>query len=291
MSPGDGLTEDPVLSQYLDLVGTRGAHLKRPVGDVIEQIDSTELARLPIAGAHLRISGDEGESAAAVAGPVRPELPVRAANAADVAPATTAMSAPGEYTRPRVAPMPFAVRGPAAPPAPMVAPAPVVPTDPDGPGEPVAETESVEATQEASPADLAELISSVLADPPGRHTKADHADPPVSRLQSSTAEEVQEEAAADLLDAILEAEFGVYVEMASAPPPVPAFEDWTPPVEPIEEAVLKPNAEPVFEPTLERVPDQVPSPVASLALAEPVVFVAGGESWGSAVRRPLDDEW
>jgi hypothetical protein len=291
MSPGDGPSEDPVLSQYLDLAGTRGAHLKKPVGDVLEKIDSTELARLPIAGAHLRTNGEESDPQdVAAPGPLVAEPAM--------APAP-----------PMVAPVPTAVRESVSTSATL---------------EPETVQEPAAASEEASSADLAELIGSALADPPAGHTNADVPVPAVVWPPASSAPQVEEEEGApDPLDAILEAEFGVYVEMASAPPPVPAFDAWTPPVEPIAELALEPVSDgvveprfeaasngvvaPVFEPLSEPVSNGVVAPVfeplseqihhpelASVSefFADELPDVAPTrETVSSPASRPLDDEW
>jgi hypothetical protein len=334
MSPGEGPTEDPVLSQYLDLAGTRGAHLKKPVGDVMEKIDSTELARLPIVGAHLRTAGDGGDAAGPSDGPAQPvrvsgfahvdPAPPAASDVAAkarvsmVAPASVVVRDPAVTSAPMVAPAPMVPRAPVKPiltvvaPAPAVVPAPVESVAMVAPGPPVTVAEPVaafessepvatkdpvtvetagEATQEASPADLAELIGAVLADPPGRHAKAEVAVPTAVRPQSTSAAEVEEEASPVRLDAILEAEFGVYVEMASAPPPVPAFDAWTPPVEPIVEPAFEPISEPVVGPVFKRMPDPELASVAEFFAAELPAPASTLETVSSPVSRPLDDEW
>jgi hypothetical protein len=197
-------------------------------------------------------------------------------------------------------------------PAPAVVPAPVESVAMVAPGPPVTVAEPVaafessepvatkdpvtvetagEATQEASPADLAELIGAVLADPPGRHAKAEVAVPTAVRPQSTSAAEVEEEASPVRLDAILEAEFGVYVEMASAPPPVPAFDAWTPPVEPIVEPAFEPISEPVVGPVFKRMPDPELASVAEFFAAELPAPASTLETVSSPVSRPLDDEW
>jgi hypothetical protein len=193
----------------------------------------------------------------------------------------------------------------------MVAPVPTAVRELVGtaaPLEPETVQGPVSASEEASSADLAELIGSALADPPAGHTNADVPVPAVAWPPASSAPQVEEEEGApDPLDAILEAEFGVYVEMASAPPPVPAFDAWTPPVEPIAELALEPVSDGVVEPLLGPVSNGVVAPVfeplseqihhpelASVSefFADELPDVAPTrETVSSPASRPLDDEW
>lgn len=93
----------------------------------------------------------------------------------------------------------------------------------------------------------------------------------VSEAASTRQPDVDTAPPADPIDAILQEEFGVYLQAANAPPPVPAFDaprPWEPPVEP------------ASEPIDALVDDEMPEP-ASPSL--------GGEA--ATPRRPLDDEW